>query len=105
MRIARSYTNEYKIEAVKLSHEIGPAKSARELDVPEGTMYTWLRQERLGTLETDENTKPQNARKLADEVKQLKHDIKQRDTQIKEQERVIEILKEASIFFAKSQKR
>jgi transposase len=105
MRIARSYTNEYKIEAVKLAHEVGPAKASHELDIPDGTMYTWMRQEKLGTLEVDDNTKPQNARKLADEVKQLKHEIKQRDTQIKEQERIIEILKEASVFFAKSQRR
>lgn len=46
----RKYNMEYKIQAVKLAKEIGGAKAAAELGIPENTMYAWTkaaREERL----------------------------------------------------------
>ncbi len=41
--MARKYDHEYKIQAVKLAKEIGGAKAAKELGIPEGTIHTWLK--------------------------------------------------------------
>ena len=35
----RKYDMEYKIQAVKLAKEIGGAKAATELGIPENTLY------------------------------------------------------------------
>lgn len=35
----RKYDMEYKIQAVKLAKEIGGAKAAAELGIPENTLY------------------------------------------------------------------
>ena len=37
----RSYTKEYKAQAVKLVLEIGITKAARELGIPDNTLYGW----------------------------------------------------------------
>lgn len=42
-RTQRKYDQEYKIQAVKLAKEIGGAKAAKELGIPEGTIHTWLK--------------------------------------------------------------
>ena len=34
------YDQEYKVQAVKLAREIGGAKAAKELGIPEGTVHT-----------------------------------------------------------------
>ena len=41
--MARKYDHEYKVQAVKLAKEIGGAKAAKELGIPEGTIHTWLK--------------------------------------------------------------
>ena len=38
-RNQRIYDKEYKAEAVKLAQEIGGAKAAAELGIPDGTIY------------------------------------------------------------------
>lgn len=49
--MARKYDHEYKVQAVKLAKEIGGAKSAKELGIPEGTIHTWLKAVRAGKLD------------------------------------------------------
>ena len=52
-RTQRKYDHEYKVQAVKLAREIGGAKAAKELGIPEGTIHTWLKAVRAGTLDID----------------------------------------------------
>ena len=40
-RTQRKYDHEYKVQAVKLAREIGGAKAAKELGIPEGMMLYW----------------------------------------------------------------
>ena len=47
--MARKYDHEYKVQAVKLAKEIGGAKAAKELGIPEGTIHTWLKAVRAGS--------------------------------------------------------
>ena len=48
--MARKYDHEYKVQAAKLAKEIGGAKAAKELGIPEGTIHTWLKAVRTGKL-------------------------------------------------------
>ena len=52
--MARKYDHEYKVQAVKLAKEIGGAKAAKELGIPEGTIHTWLKAVRTGKLDIGE---------------------------------------------------
>ena len=42
-RNQKSYDREYKAQTVKLSQEIGGNKAAKELGIPNGTVYTWIK--------------------------------------------------------------
>ena len=42
-RSQRKYDHEYKVQAVKLAKEIGGAKAAKELGIPEGTPVMWMK--------------------------------------------------------------
>ena len=54
--MARKYDHEYKVQAVKLAQEIGGAKAAKELGIPEGTIHTWLKAVRAGKLDIGEGS-------------------------------------------------
>lgn len=38
----KKYEKEYKVEAVKQSRKIGKSQAAKELEIPEGTLYGWV---------------------------------------------------------------
>ncbi|MBQ3165237.1 MAG: hypothetical protein IJC02_12055 [Lachnospiraceae bacterium] len=42
-RITKSYDQEFKLQAVKLAEEIGGHKSASELGIPSGTIYSCIK--------------------------------------------------------------
>ena len=42
-RNQRKYNTEYKVQAVKLSNEIGSSKAAVELGIPVDTLYGWVK--------------------------------------------------------------
>ena len=44
----RKYDMEYKIQAVKPAKELGGAKAASELGIPENIMYAWTKAAREG---------------------------------------------------------
>jgi len=44
----KKYDREYKLQAVKLSKEIGGSKAAAELGIPVDTLYGWQRAVRRG---------------------------------------------------------
>ena len=61
----KSYDTEFKAQAVKLAQEIGGHKAARELDIPKGTMYTWIKAFKEGRLSANEAVHtPKNALSL-----------------------------------------
>ena len=72
-----AYNKEYKVQAVKLAHEIGSTKAANELGIPINTLYGWMRAQRLGRLDLGAGTQtPQTAMSLADEVNILRQQVK-----------------------------
>jgi len=69
----KKYDREYKLQAVKLSKEIGGAKAAAELGIPVDTLYGWQRAVREGRLDGGTGMRtPQESMKLAEEVTALR---------------------------------
>ena len=82
--MARKYDHEYKVQAVKLAKEIGGAKAAKELGIPEGTIHTWLKAVRAGTLDIGDGAHtPESAMSLAEELAMLRKRVKDQDKEIR----------------------
>ena len=101
--MARKYDHEYKVQAVKLAKEIGGAKAAKELGIPEGTIHTWLR---AGKLDIGEGSHtPASAMSLSEEITMLRKRVKEQDKEIRRLKEENEFLEEASAFFAASRRK
>ena len=46
----RRYTDEFKIEAVRLAESIGGNQAAKRLGMPESSLHNWVRLKRAGKL-------------------------------------------------------
>lgn len=93
----RSFTREFKLEAIRLvsDHGLSIAQAARDLDLHENTLHSWIRQYREDPAHAFPGAgqlKPEQAElvRLRQEVRKLKAE---RD-----------ILKKASAYFAKELK-
>lgn len=105
-RSQRKYDPEYKVQAVKLAREIGGAKAAKELGIPEGTIHTWLKSAREGSLAIGEGSHtPVSAMSLAEELATLRKRVKEQDKEIRRLKDENEFLEEASAFFAASRRK
>ena len=97
--MARKYDHEYKVQAVKLAKEIGGAKAAKELGIPEGTIHTWLKAVRAGKLDIGEGSHtPTSAMSLSEEITMLRKRVKEQDKEIRRLKEENEFLEEASAF-------
>ena len=104
--MARKYDHEYKVQAVKLAKEIGGAKAAKELGIPEGTIHTWLKAVRAGKLDIGEGSHtPASAMSLSEEITMLRKRVKEQDKEIRRLKEENEFLEEASAFFAASRRK
>ena len=92
--------------AVKLAKEIGGAKAAKELGIPEGTIHTWLKAVRTGQLNIGEGAHtPESAMSLAEELTMLRKRVKDQDKEIRRLKEENDFLEEASAFFAASRRK
>ena len=46
----RKYTDEFKVEAVRLAESIGGNPAAKRLDIPESSLWNWIKLSRAGRL-------------------------------------------------------
>ena len=98
--MARKYNHEYKVQAVKLAKEIGGAKAAKELGIPEGAIHTWLKAVRAGNLQYRDKLQhsPTSAMSLSEEITMLRKRVKEQDKEIRRLKEENEFLEEASAF-------
>ena len=102
----RSYTAEYRANAVKLAKEIGGSAAARELKIPTDTLYTWISRAKSGNLPLAAiPTEPKNALNLAERVKELEQQVKMLRSENTQIMRENQILEEAAAFFAARRKK
>ena len=80
-RTQKSYDSEFKAQAVKLAQEIGGHKAAKELGVPDGTIYCWIKAFKEGRLSANEAVHtPKTALSLNDELIELRKRVKEKKT-------------------------
>ena len=102
----RKYAMEYKVQAVKLAHEIGSAKAAQELGISDNTLYGWMRAEREGRINVGAgNRTPGTALDLAAEIAMLRKQNKELAKENRRLKEENEFLEEASAFFAASRRK
>jgi transposase len=93
---SRRYTNEFKVEAVRLGQSVGHAEASRRLGIPESSLFNWVKRERVGKLGSSAapSATPRSAKELEAEVDRLRRELASAKTDN-------EILKKAAAYFAK----
>ena len=105
-RILRTYTAEYRADAVLLAKEIGASEASKQLNIPVETLYTWLHRARKGTLPLSTvDPAPKESLRLAEKIKVLEKENSILKSQNNQLIRDKKILEEAAVFFASRQKR
>jgi len=73
----RTYTAEYRAQAVALAQELGGSAAARQLKIPSDTLYTWMSRARSGDLpQSGIKPDPKKSLELAERVKELEREVK-----------------------------
>ena len=104
-RTQKSYDSEFKAQAVKLAQEIG-GQAEKELGVPDGTIYCWIKAFKEGRLSANEAVHtPKTALSLNDELIELRKRVKELDKENRRLREENEFLEEASAFFAASRRK
>lgn len=100
---ARSYDEEFKVQAVKMAKKVGAKKASEELGIPCNTLSGWIHKAKIGRLDlgAGEQT-PQTGLTLAAENEELRRQLKEREKEVKRLKEENEFLKDASAFFAAS---
>jgi len=92
----RKYTDEFKVEAMRLAESVGVAAAAKRLGVPDGNLRNWVKPGRVGKVEAFPVAKPVK-RTLSDveaENDRLRRELE--STQLD-----LEIVKKAAAYFAR----
>ncbi len=102
----RSYTAQYRADAVALAKTMGASAAARELKIPSDTLYTWISRAKKGDLPLSlEPPEPRASLNLAERVKELEKENKQLRNENARIARENQILEEATAFFAARRKK
>jgi|SRR6185503_13915953 transposase len=92
----RKYTEEFKVEAMRLAESVGVAAAAKRLGVPDGNLRNWINQWRAGKLESTDVAKP---------IKRTLAEVEAENSRLRrelESARLdLEIVKKAAAYFAK----
>ena len=94
---SRQYTDEFKVEAVRLAESIGASQAAKRLGIPDSSMRNWLSLHRAGKLKAMRATNGQTTpgvRDLEVENERLRRELANTKMDL-------DIVKKAAAFFAK----
>jgi transposase len=94
---SRQYTDEFKVEAVRLAESIGGGQAAKRLGIPDSSMWNWLRLSRDGKLKAMQGT---NAR-VKPGVGTLEAENERLRRELANTKMDLDIVKKAAAFFAK----
>jgi len=102
----RSYTPEYRANAVALAKEMGASRAARELKIPADTLYSWISRAKNGSLPLSQiPPEPKASLNLAERVKELERENKMLRSENAQIMRENQILEDAAAFFAARRKK
>jgi transposase len=92
----RKYTDEFKVEAIRLAESVGVSAAAKRLGIPDGNLRHWIGQRRGGGHEVVEPAKllKKTPAEMEAEIDRLRRELE--STQLD-----LEIVKKAAAYFAK----
>jgi transposase len=92
----RQYTDEFRIEAIRLGESVGVSAAAKRLGIPDGNLRNWINRSRAGKPKTSEVAKPvkKTLSDLEAENGRLQRELE--STQLD-----LEIVKKAAAYFAR----
>ena len=94
---SRQYTDEFKVEAVRLGESIGGNQAAKRLGIPESSLWNWIRLSRAGKLKAAEGAAVSVKRPVMEvEVENARLRKELASTKLD-----LEIVKKAAAYFAK----
>ena len=93
----RQYTDEFKIEAVRLGESIGGNQAAKRLGIPESSLWNWIRLSRAGKLKAAEGA----AAAVKRSVSELESENARLRKELASAKLDLEIVKKAAAYFAK----
>jgi len=93
----RQYTDEFKIEAVRLSEAIGGNQAAKRLGIPESSLWNWMRLSRAGKLKAAGTS----AAPVKGSVTELEAENARLRKELTSAKLDLEIVKKAAAYFAK----
>jgi transposase len=93
----RQYTDEFKVEAVRLSESIGGNQAAKRLGIPESSLFNWIKLNRAGKLKARQGA--------AVSVKRSVMEVEAENARLRRElastKLDLEIVKKAAAYFAK----
>ena len=93
----RQYTDEFKVEAVRLSESLGTTVTAKRLGIPHSSLWNWVRLKRAGKFKASEGEAAPVKRSVAEveaENGRLRRELASARLDL-------EIVKKAAAYFAK----
>src|SRR5215831_1987476 len=92
----RRYTEEFRIEAVRLGNSVGVSTAAKRLGVPEASLWNWIRRSRGGKLELDNHP-----RSVKRNLAEFEAENRRLRAELDSTRQDLEIVKKAAAYFAK----
>jgi transposase len=92
----RQYTNEFRVEAVRLAASIGGNAAAKRLGIPQSTITNWVRSSRKGDLQQTAEAVPTKR-----PVSELEAENARLRRELASAKLDLEIVKKAAAYFAK----
>jgi transposase len=93
----RQYTDEFKVEAVRLGESIGGNKAAKRMGIPESSLWNWMKLSRAGKLKQADGT----ARAVKRSVSDVEAENARLRRELASAKLDLEIVKKAAAYFAK----
>ena len=91
------YTDEFRVEAVRLGESIGGNQAAKRLGIPESSLWNWMRRSRLGKLVAVTS----GAIAVKRSSGELEAEIDRLRRELANAKQDLEIVKKAAAYFAK----
>ena len=93
----RQYTDEFKVEAVRLAESIGGNVAAKRLNIPDSSLWNWIRLKRVGKLKAAEG----GTVSIKRSVSEIEAENSRLRRELANAKLDLEIVKKAAAYFAK----
>jgi transposase len=94
----RRYTEEFKVEAVRLAESVGGTAAAKRLGIPDGSLRNWIERSRGGRVDVPERRVVGGGKRTLAEAEAENERLRR---ELESTQLDLEIVKKAAAYFAK----